>query len=482
MNSYGRPRFGGDELSNLRYENQLLKDRVRELSTGAMAFATLISEDGENALISPGAGQLSEVTLPKSMGLHAGDVVRIRNDAGGRAAIVSRVESPPPVGVITKCARILDETHFEAAMSPHGESRVITHRKDHKVKLGDKVVLDSFASAIMIKNLGQEDEGKHAVSDAAEEVSWDDVGGQEDAKKALREAVEDPIVHADLYQKYRKRVSRGVLLYGPPGCGKTLLAKAVATSIAKRLGKKLSKTGFQYVKGPALLDKFVGESEANVRRLFEQTRAHWKKEGTPCVLMIDEADSILGVRGASGFLGEGMERTIVPMFLAELDGFDPSGAFFLLATNRPDRLDPAILRDGRVDRKIAVKRPDQEGAEKILRIACEGRPIGKGVIEFAMRAVFENRPLYKLTHPVKGFTEFGYADLISGARLVGLVERAAGHAIQREILGGKPGISDRDFQLAIEEAYEEERGLDHAADLALYIEKKKLVVEKVVRA
>jgi proteasome-associated ATPase len=487
VTAYGRPRFmGGDELSHLRYENETLKKRVEELSTGALAFATLIAHDGKTALISPGGGQLAEVTLPLALMLEPGDVVRIRNDAGGKSAIISRVESPPPVGVITKVQSILDETHFEAALSPHGESRVITHRKEHKVKVGDRVVLDSFASAIMTRNLGQADASKHAASDEGEEVTWEDVGGQEDAKRALREAVEDPIVHRDLFTKYKKRVSRGVLLYGPPGNGKTLLARAVASSIARRMGRKLSKTGFQYVKGPSLLDKFVGESEANVRRLFEQTRAHWKKEGTPCVLMIDEADSILGVRGASGFLGEGMERTIVPMFLAELDGFDPSGAFFLLATNRPDRLDPAILRDGRVDRKIAVKRPDEEGIRKILEIALLGRPQVKGLVEFAARAVEEKRPLYRLQcraiDGVEIYRDLGYADLVSGARLVGLAERAAGHAIQREILGGKAGISERDIQQAIEEAVNEERGLDHAADLALFVEERKLNVEKVVRA
>jgi DNA polymerase III delta prime subunit len=483
----------GSELDRLRHENVSLQTRVTELMNGSTQLGIVVSLDEEGdhgamATVASAGGNITETRWPRGMALTIGCPVRLRTDASGGAqslAIVS-FSKMPEGGNLTKVERINDETHFECSLM--NQKRLIFHDKHGTVdepKVGDSVLLDPLLGITLHKNLGSGASEHTYTKDTG--VSWEDIGGCEEAKKALQEALIHPITHADLYKKYKRQPSRGMLLHGPPGNGKSMLGKAAATALAAAHKRRHASSGFLYVKGPSLLDKWVGESEANVRRLFANTRAHLKKEGYPCVLFLDEADAVLGVRGANAG-NEGMERTIVPMFLAELDGFEDSGCFFLLATNRPDRLDPAIVRDGRVDRKARVGRPTQEDASAILEHALQGKPHDKTCAYHATECVWNpERALYDVaTHlpsneGVTNHLKVTFGDFITGARLVGLVERATSYAIEREVLGNGSGIRPEDFTRAVDDAVKEERGLDHTADLYEWAETHGRVIEKVRR-
>src|SRR5204863_7624902 len=195
------------------------------------------------------------------------------------------------------------------------------------------------------------------------------IGGQAAAVQAIRDTIELPFIHRDLFKRFQYNVPKGFLLYGPPGCGKTLLGKATAYNLRQQLKVQ---TGvdhpefFLHVKGPEILNMWVGESERQVRDLFTQCRER-ANDGALAFLFIDEAESLLGTRRAGRF--NSMLSTLVPMFCTEMDGLDPlQNTVVILASNRADLIDPAILRPGRIDRKIKDTRPDQQGGEHIYRI------------------------------------------------------------------------------------------------------------------
>jgi ATPase family associated with various cellular activities (AAA) len=475
----------GSELDRLRHEKDSLERRLSEVLSGSTQIGIVVSvdEDAEPRMVTVASagGAITETRWPMGMTLRLGNAVRLRADASqgiGSLTIVSFAKMPEG-GNVSKVERVIDEAHFECSLM--NQKRLVFHDKagsSEEPEVGDSVLLDPLLGITFTKNLGK-GTSEHAYRKDTG-VDWTDIGGQEEAKDALIDALVAPVTHADLFRKYKRKPARGLLLHGPPGCGKTLLGRAAATALARAHGQDPTDSGFHYVKGPALLDKWVGESEANVRRLFAATRAHLKKAGYPCVLFLDEADAVLGVRGANAG-NEGMERTIVPMFLAELDGFEDSGCFFLLATNRADRLDPAIVRDGRVDRKAHVGRPTRQDALTIVSRALLGRPHKASCAEECVTAVWNpEHVLYRVTGK-DGEHALTFGDLVTGARLVGLVERATTFAIRREVDGGDRGILPKDFVRATLGAVDEERGLDHTADLLEWAETRKHTIVSVVR-
>lgn len=275
-----------------------------------------------------------------------------------------------------------------------------------------------------------------------EPIAWEAIGGQREAVQSIREAIELPYLHPELFKKFHHPVPKGFLLYGPPGCGKTLLCKATAHNLRLQIKARTGQDRpefFLSVKGPEVLNMWLGESERQVRDLFAQCREK-AAEGHLAFLFIDEAESILGTRH-SGRVGNNILSTLVPMFCAEMDGIEAlQNVVILLASNRADLIDPAILRPGRIDRKIRVRRPDEGAARDIYRIYLSGDlPLAEphealvDAIVGAHYAKADSNRFLEITYRSGRHDYLHRGDLASGAIIAGIVERAKENAIKRSI-------------------------------------------------
>ncbi len=308
-----------------------------------------------------------------------------------------------------------------------------------KMKSGMEVRLDvNQRVALEIIGVGKRVERS---LETVSELPWSAIGGQDEAVRAIRDAIELPFLHRDLFKKFEHSVPKGFLLHGPPGCGKTLLGKATAYNLRQQIK---AQTGvdhpefFLHIKGPEILNMWVGESERQVRDLFAQCRER-ARDGALAFLFIDEAESILGTR--RGGRSNSILSTLVPMFCTEMDGIEPlTNVVVILASNRADLIDPAILRPGRIDRKIRVRRPDKAGAQAIYEIYLrESLPLAEPKADLA-RAVTE---VHFARTPDNEFAEVNFrsgrrellcrGDLASGAIIAAVVERAKSLAIRRAI-------------------------------------------------
>src|ERR1041385_4807321 len=379
-------------------------------------------------------------------------------------------------GPVTKITEVLGKDRLRVG-SEHGLHSMVLQRStdlaDSTLKSGDEVRVDSNYR-MALEMLSSTKSHEHYL-DNVPELPWEKVGGQEAALQAIKDAIELPLLHADLFQNFHHATPKGLLLYGPPGCGKTLIGKASAYNLTKQLCEKTGvemREYFMHVKGPEILNMWVCESERMVSEIFATARAT-RGEGFMPLLFIDEAESILGTRRASRH--SNILSTLVPMFCSEMDGIDSlNDVVIILASNRADLIDPAILRPGRIDRKIKVNRPNKEGAREIYRIyltpdlpydgalAKEADGIGASVERLIERFVdwqFARRDENKFLEVTlrSGRKEILYrSDLISGAIIASIVERAKAIAIKRAIgTQQDEGLRETDLQLAFNAEYAE---------------------------
>ena len=379
-------------------------------------------------------------------------------------------------GPVTKITEVIGSDRLRVG-SEHGTQSMVLERSSDlatsNLKSGDEVRVDpNYRMALeMLSSTKSHD---HYL-DAVPELGWEKVGGQEQALQAIKDAIELPLLHVDLFKKFQHATPKGFLLHGPPGCGKTLIGKATAYNLTKQLGEKSGmemREYFMHVKGPEILNMWVGESERMVREIFATAREK-RREGFMPFLFIDEAESILGTRRASRH--SNILSTLVPMFCSEMDGIDSlDDVVIILASNRADLIDPAILRPGRIDRKIKVNRPNREGARSIYRIYLtedlpydgalpkEADNLGAAVDRLVERFVewqFARRDENKFLEVTlrSGRKEILYrSDLISGAIIASIVERAKAMAIKRAIATEQEeGIRETDLQLAFNAEYSE---------------------------
>ncbi len=332
-----------------------------------------------------------------------------------------------------------------------------------RIKTGQEVRLDAGQKMAM-ELLKPPKSSARALTEVLP-TPWSAIGGQEEAVKGIRDAVEMPYLHAELFRQFKHPVPKGFLLHGPPGCGKTLLGRATAYNLRERIRARDGVDRpdfFLHVKGPEILNMWLGESERQVRDLFVQCREK-AAEGHLAFLFIDEAESILGARNGSR-VGSTILNTLVPMFCTEMDGLEAlKNVVIILASNRADLIDPAILRPGRIDRKIRVRRPDEAGVEAIYRIYLDteiplersARTLSRDITQRHFDRSEKSRFL-EVTYR-SGKSEYLYrGDLVSGALVESVVERAKEMAIRRSVAEGDVSpLALADLEVALEKEYAE---------------------------
>lgn len=352
---------------------------------------------------------------------------------------------------------------------------VTTHSGDEKLLLlaepllttaraGDTLLVDTKAG-VAFERIPKTEVSQLSLEEVPN-VTYADVGGLDAQIDQIRDAVELPFSHPELYRNYRLSPPKGVLLYGPPGCGKTLIAKAVANSLSERVGDG-SAAYFLNVKGPELLNKFVGETERRIRLIFERAR-ELASDGRPVIIFFDEMESIFRTRGSG--VSSDMETTVVPQMLTELDGVENLANVIIIgATNREELIDPALLRPGRLDVKIRIERPTREGAVDIFRRhIAEDVPRAAGVEELISAGVeklFEPRAYVELTL-VDGEVEIlNYSDFISGAMIANIVDRAKKLAIKDHLAGtSEAGLTVEHIRQAVSMEQSESEDLPNTSN------------------
>ena len=383
---------------------------------------------------------------------------------------------PEHAGDVVTLTKVLEDG-IRAIVSFRGDDERVCELSDSlrgaNLRSGDLLRLDSRSNLLLERLLQPEVE--HLLLEHVPNVTFADIGGLDDQIEKIRDAVELPFLHADLFAEYQLPAPKGILLYGPPGCGKTLIAKAVANSLAQRVAAKTGddkgRSYFINIKGPELLNKYVGETERQIRLVFQRAREK-SEEGWPVIIFFDEMDSMFRTRGTG--VSSDMESTIVPQLLAEIDGADKlQNVIIIGATNREDLIDPAILRPGRLDVKIRVDRPNRNAAQQILlRYLSDDLPFGEGsqiadIVELAIDRIFaesaENRFL-EITYQNGEKEELFYKDFLSGAMLENIVRRAKKKAIKRRIDGGDGGIITADLISSVVDEFLEHEDLPNTTN------------------
>jgi proteasome-associated ATPase len=387
-----------------------------------------------------------------------GDVVILKEQLDVERAVVTLRADEEKVGIIADPLRTL------------------------RLKIGDHILMDA-KSGYLLERLPKS-EVEDLTLEEVPDIGYDDIGGLGTQIEAIKDAVELPYLYADYYKEHKLTPPKGVLLYGPPGCGKTMIAKAVANNLAEKISEKRGekiKGFFLNIKGPELLNKYVGETERKIREIF--TKAKEKAaEDVPVIVFFDEMDALFRTRGTG--ISSDVETTIVPQLLAEIDGVEGlKNVIVIGASNRQDLIDPAILRPGRLDVKIKIERPDRSAANDIFaKYLTSDIPIGQaekrqhgGDVEAAIAEMITSTvdAMYSLSEENR-FLEVTYAngdkevlyfkDFASGAMIESIVRRGKKLALKRFIGGGHKGVGAEDLLMAVREEFKENEDLPNTTN------------------
>ncbi|MGA0311502.1 MAG: proteasome ATPase [Ilumatobacteraceae bacterium] len=451
-----------------------LRDEVDKLTRPPSPYGVVASRNDDGTLDIHSMGRKMRVEVDPTLemdDIEPGDEVYL-NDS---SAVIGHRRSDP-VGEVATLQHLLEDGVRVVVTGRGDEERVCElagSLRGTRLRLGDRVRIDPRASVVL--EVLPRPEVDELLLEEIPDVGYDDIGGLSTQIEAIADAVELPFLHQELFAEHRLPAPKGILLYGPPGCGKTLIAKAVANSLARKvaaqIGEGKGRSYFINIKGPELLNKYVGETERQIRLIFQRAREK-SEEGWPVIVFFDEMDSMFRTRGTG--ISSDMESTIVPQLLAEIDGVEGLRNVIVIgATNREDLIDPAILRPGRLDVKIKIERPDAEAAGEIFaRYLTEEIPIAEGVsvpdlISATVEAMYadipENRFL-EVTYQNGDREELHFKDFASGAMIENIVRRAKKSAIKRVIAGGERGVALEDLLGSIRQEFKEHEDLPNTTN------------------
>ncbi|WP_245155005.1 proteasome ATPase [Nocardioides sp. 1609] len=353
-------------LREARDQITKLKEEVDRLAQPPAGFGTFLARNDDDSVDVFTGGRKLRVNVSPGVeldGLRRGQEVML-NEALNVVAAMDFEQ----VGEVVMFKEVLADGDRVLVIANADEERVVRIAEPLravKLRAGDSLLLDSRSGYVYERV--PKSEVEELVLEEVPDIDYSDIGGLFGQIETIRDAVELPYLHPELFVEHELKPPKGVLLYGPPGCGKTLIAKAVANSLAKKVAAKTGQEGKSYflnIKGPELLNKYVGETERHIRLVFQRAREK-ASEGTPVIVFFDEMDSLFRTRGSG--VSSDVENTIVPQLLSEIDGVELlENVLVIGASNREDMIDPAILRPGRLDVKIKIERPDAEGARDIF--------------------------------------------------------------------------------------------------------------------
>jgi len=451
-----------DTLREARDQIVALKEEVDRLTKPPSGFGIFLnaSEDGAADVFTSG----------RKMRVNVSPAVDTETLRPGQEVVLNEsltvviAQGYETVGEVVMLKEVLEDGDRALVISHADEERVARLAEpllQATLRAGDSLLLEPRSGYVYERIPKAEVE--ELILEEVPDISYRDIGGLASQIEQIRDAIELPYLHADLFREHQLRAPKGVLLYGPPGCGKTLIAKAVANSLAKQVAARTAgsenegKSFFLNIKGPELLNKYVGETERHIRLVFQRAREK-ASEGQPVIVFFDEMDSIFRTRGSG--VSSDVENTIVPQLLSEIDGVEGlENVIVIGASNREDMIDPAILRPGRLDVKIKIERPDAEAAKDIFsKYVLSGLPLhpddlaeNDGSAEACVEAMIQRvvERMYSETEENR-FLEVTYAngdkevlyfrDFNSGAMIQNIVDRAKKMAIKEFLETGQKGL------------------------------------------
>jgi proteasome-associated ATPase len=462
-----------------------LREEVDKLTQPPSAYGTLLAQNDDGTVDVYSGGRKMRVAVHPA--LEVDELVRGGEVVLNESLNVVMARTPETSGEVVTVKEILEDGHRAIILGRADEERVADLAEvlvGSTLRAGDTVLMDG-RSGLLLEKLPRP-EVEELVLEEVPDISYDDIGGLDEQIEQIADAVELPFLHQDLFAEHKLPAPKGILLYGPPGCGKTLIAKAVANSLAKKVGARSvdasAKSYFLNIKGPELLNKYVGETERQIRLVFQRAREK-SEEGWPVIVFFDEMDSMFRTRGTG--ISSDVESTIVPQLLAEIDGVESLRNVIVIgASNREDLIDPAILRPGRLDVKIKIERPSEVAAAQIfgrylttdLPLATdEVQELGGGDAQKCVQIMIEHTvdEMYR-TDNDNEFLEVTYQngdkeimyfkDFASGAMIENIVRRAKKLAIKRVLADGPKGIRLADLVESIHQEYKEHEDLPNTTN------------------
>jgi proteasome-associated ATPase len=471
-------------IQQTRDQIAALRDEVEKLTQPPAVYGTFIDFNDDGTVDIFASGRKMRVALHP--GLDPGQIDRGNEVVLNESFTVIAVRESDGQGEVVTVKEVLDDRRV-LVYGRADEERVVEladSLRQVKLRSGDALLLDMRSNLLVEKLLRQEAE--ELILEEVPDITYADVGGLDAQIEAITDAVELPYLHRALFNDYDLPAPKGILLYGPPGCGKTLIAKAVANSLSQKVaeltGNRNVRSYFLNIKGPELLNKYVGETERQIRVVFQRAREK-AEEGVPVIIFFDEMDSLFRTRGTG--ISSDMESTIVPQLLAEIDGVESLRDVIVIgATNREDLIDPAILRPGRLDVKIKIERPDADAAAQIFQRYLHSklpideasiRDLGGGdrakaitvMIEETvanMYAVHDENRFLEVTYQGGDKEVLYFKDFASGAMIENVVRRAKKLAVKREIADNGRGLRADDLIQSIRQEYRENEDLPNTTN------------------